>query len=416
MNPISNRRNTSRGRAFVRGLSGYLFVLAALLLTLVAPCAHAQSCSTTNPIVPYIEVSGAWITPSSSAATVSSTTTSVSLGPWPASGGTWSWTGPNGFTASTREIDNITLASGANTYTATYTISGCTYTQAFVITVSGAGANPIVPYIAENGAWITTPENAATVASGTKVSLGPWPQSGGTWAWTGPNGFTASTREIDNITLATGANVYTATYTIGGTSYTETFTITVGTTTNPIVPYIEVNGTWITPSSSAATVSSTTTPVSLGPWPQSGGTWAWTGPNGFTASTREIDNIALSAGVNTYTATYTLNGTSYTQAFTITVSGTGSCGTTNPIVPYIEVSGAWITPSSSTATVSSTTTPVSLGPWPQNGTWSWTGPNGFTASTREIDNIALSAGANTYTATYTISGCTYTQAFVITVN
>jgi hypothetical protein len=162
------------------------------------------------------------------------------------------------------------------------------------------------------------------------------------------------------------------------------------------------------------TVPTTTTSVDLGPWPQ-GGTWSWTGPNGFTASTREIDNITLAVGANVYTASYTAGGTTYTQAFTITVSGTGSCGTTNPIVPYIEVSGTWITPSSSTATVSSTTTPVSLGPWPQSGgTWSWTGPNGFTASTREIDNIALSAGANTYTATYTISGCTYTQAFVIT--
>ena len=394
----------------ITGTSGTLSATTTIALTVTAA---SSGCSTTNPIIPYVALNGVWSATSLSPVTVASGT-AVDLGPWPQNG-TWSWTGPNGFTASTREIDNITLTTGANTYTATYTISGCTYTQAFVITVSGTTTNPIVPYIAVGGVWNATPENAVTVpTTTTAVDLGPWPQNG-TWSWTGPNGFTASTREIDNITLTTGANVYTATYTIGGTSYTETFTITVGTTTtNPIVPYIAVGGVWNTTPESAVTVPTTTTSVDLGPWPQ-GGTWSWTGPNGFTASTREIDNITLAVGANVYTASYTAGGTTYTQAFTITVSGTGSCGTTNPIVPYIEVSGTWITPSSSTATVSSTTTPVSLGPWPQSGgTWSWTGPNGFTASTREIDNIALSAGANTYTATYTISGCTYTQAFVIT--
>jgi hypothetical protein len=377
----------------------------------IALTVTGTSCATTNPIVPYIEVGGVWNSTPENTVTVTSGT-KVSLGPWPASGGTWSWTGPSGFTSASREIDNIALPGATNTYTATYTVGGCAYTQAFTITV-GSPVNPIVPYISINGVWNPTSESTVTVPSGTNVSLGPWPASGGAWAWTGPNGFTSTSREIDNIALSSGVNTYTATYTVGGVSYTQAFVVTVGTS-NLIVPYIAVNGVWNTTPENTVTVPTATTSVSLGPWPASGGAWSWTGPNGFTSTSREIDNIALSAGANTYTATYTISGTSYTETFTVTVGG---CSTTNPIVPYIEVNGAWITPSSSAATVSSTTTPISLGPWPASGgAWSWAGPNGYTATAREIDNIPLTAGTDVYTATYVTGGCSYTQAFTITVN
>jgi hypothetical protein len=311
------------------------------------------------------------------------------------------------------------------TVTVTGTSGSLTETATIALTVTSSSscstANPITPYISENGAWITTPESTATVASGTAVSLGPWPVSGGTWSWTGPGGFTSTSREIDNISLPATTNTYTATYTVNGCSYTQPFVITVSGSSNPITPYIAENGVWNTTPETAATVSAGTS-VSLGPWPVSGGAWSWTytAPGSTTqvayATTREIDGIKLATGANVYIATYTLNGVSSTETFTITVTGTIVCGVTSPIVPYIEVSGTWITPSSSTATVSSTGTPVSLGPWPTSGgSWSWTGPNNFTSTSREIDNIPLSAGANVYTVTYTVSGCSYTQAFTITV-
>jgi len=61
--------------------------------------------------------------------------------------------------------------------------------------------------------------------------------------------------------------------------------------------------------------------VNLGPQPLSGGSWSWAGPGGRTSTYREIDNIYLATGVNTYVATYT-NGASCksTQTFTITVN------------------------------------------------------------------------------------------------
>jgi len=76
-----------------------------------------------------------------------------------------------------------------------------------------------------NGVWNQTSESAVTVAAGTQVSLGPWPV-GGTWSWTGPNGFTSTSREIDDIALPTTTSTYTATYVTGGCTYTQTFTVT----------------------------------------------------------------------------------------------------------------------------------------------------------------------------------------------
>lgn len=101
----------------------------------------STTCSPTT-ITPYISVSGTWTEESS--ATVSSTSTAVDLGPQPLSGGSWSWTGPNGFNSTAREIDNIPLSAGSNVYTATYTNScGAKSTQVFTITVSGGSGSPI---------------------------------------------------------------------------------------------------------------------------------------------------------------------------------------------------------------------------------------------------------------------------------
>ena len=63
---------------------------------------------------------------------------------------------------------------------------------------------------------------------GSAVNLGPQPLSGGSWSWTGPNGYTSTSRQINSIPLTIGSNVYVATYTnSGGVQSTLAFTITV---------------------------------------------------------------------------------------------------------------------------------------------------------------------------------------------
>ena len=111
----------------------------------------------------------------------------------------------------------------------------------------------------------------------------------------------------------------------GGSNPTSTNTPVVPTATNTpctttaITPYIQVNGgAW--QQASSASVTSTASTVNLGPQPTTGGSWSWSGPNGFSSTSREIDNIPLSAGTDTFTATYTnACGLQSTQVFTITV-------------------------------------------------------------------------------------------------
>ncbi|MGA7524589.1 MAG: SBBP repeat-containing protein [Acidobacteriaceae bacterium] len=355
--------------------------------------------ATATPIDPWVQVNGgAWQKAANIAVNLGAT---VNLGPHPVSGGSWSWTGPNGFTSTSRVLDSVPLAAGANTYTATYTnTSGGQSTQVFTITVT----TPVAPYIQVNGgAW--TQESTATVNVGVAVNLGPQPVSGGSWSWAGPNGFSSTARVLYGISLSPGANTYTATYTntAGGQS-TQAFTITVDT---PIVPYIQVSGgSWT--QESTATVNAGTT-VNLGPQPVSGGNWSWTGPNGFSSTSRVLYSIPLTAGTNTYTATYTntIGGQSI-QAFTITVN--------TPVTPYIQVNGgAWTQESAATVNLTDT---VNLGPQPvSGGSWSWTGPNGFTSTSRVLYGIPLTGGTDTYTATYTnAAGGHSTQVFTITVS
>ena len=139
------------------------------------------------------------------------------------------------------------------------------------------------------------------------------------------------------------------------------------------------------------------------------------GTNPATASSGLTLTASSTATAGTYTVTITGTSGTLSSSTTFTLIVTGNC-TQTPIVPFISVNGGSTWTEESTATVSSTATVVYLGPQPLTGTWSWTGPNGFTSTTRQINNIALSTGVNTYVATYTnAASCTSTQAFTVTV-
>jgi hypothetical protein len=127
--------------------------------------------------------------------------------------------------------------------------------------------------------------------------------------------------------------------------------------------------------------------------------------------------LKASSSATAGTSTVTITGTSGSLTATTTIALTinKSC-TPTAIAPYLQVNGAaW--QETATATVASGST-VNLGPQPlTGGAWSWTGPNGFTSTARQISKIALSTGANTYVATYTnSSSCKSTETFVVTVS
>ena len=156
-------------------------------------------------------------------------------------------------------------------------------------------------------------------------------------------------------------------------SYTSVQSVTVSDSTSGAVIYYTTNGT--TPNTSSSKYSA---PITV-------------------SATTTIEAIAVAIGYN--------NSTVATGVYTLT-------GT--PIVPYIQVnSGTW--QQTATATVAPGSA-VNLGPQPLSGSWSWTGPNGYTSTSRQINSIPLSTGTNIYVATYTnSSGVQSTQTFTITV-
>ena len=192
--------------------------------------------------VPYVNINGAaWQQVATS--TLNSGGTLI-LGPQPLDG-TWSWTGPSGYTATNREISFTNIEAGqAGSYIGSYTSpTGCKATATFTINVNGSNGcalAPIVPYMKVNtGGWQQI--NTASISAGGTIFMGPQPGDG-TWSWAGSSGYTSTVREITLTNVqAAQAGQYKASYTNpAGCKGVVTFTVTLLKNAKVID---EVNGT-----------------------------------------------------------------------------------------------------------------------------------------------------------------------------
>jgi len=325
-NTISNGKgrgiyvnNTDSGQIsnnVITGMTG-----AAVTLT---NCTNitTPNCTPTT-ITPYIQINnGAWVQSGNATLALGDT---VMFGPQPATGGTWSWTGVNGFTADTRAITLTNIqAAQVGTYVATYiNDNGCISTYTFNVALN-CTPDPISPQTQINGgAWLAT--GVATLEAGGTVFFGPNPGwLPGSWSWYGPNGFTASGRslQLTNVQPEMSGDYVVTFINSGGCSSTYTFNVAITCTQTTITPYIQINnGMWV--QSGNATLSAGDT-VMFGPQPATGGSWSWTGVNGFTATTRAITltNIQV-AQFGDYVASYT-NDNGCISNYTFNVAGTPS--------------------------------------------------------------------------------------------
>jgi hypothetical protein len=141
----------------------------------------------------------------------------------------------------------------------------------------------------------------------------------------------------------------------------------------------------------------------------------------------------LSAGLSVNSSTGVISGTPTTAGtFNVTLSATNASGTGTKVLslvvasdgggcqpstikPYLNVNGGgWQEATTASLSVGGS---ITLGPQPLEGTWSWTGPGGFTSASRVLtrNNIQLSQAGH-YTATYTNAcGAKSTITFTITV-
>ncbi|MGZ4011497.1 MAG: Ig-like domain-containing protein, partial [Flavisolibacter sp.] len=305
---------------------------------------------------------------------------SLNLSVQSVAGATYAWTGPNGFTSSVQSptIPNSSL-SDAGSYQLSVSVNGCQ-------SASPASANvvvrqtPVAPVLATN----------SPVCEGTSLNLSASSTPGGTYSWTGPNGY-ASSNQNPSIGAASVSNSgnYSAVVTVNGCSSQPS---SIAATINPLpaAPATTSNS----PVCQGASLSFAVADIA-------GATYLWSGPAGFNSSVQNpvVNNATVNAS-GTYSVKATVNGcTGPASSFVAVV---------NPIpsAPVLTSSGPVCEASNLTFTAS--TIP--------GASYSWSGPNGFTSSLQNpVVTSATVAASGTYSAFVTVNGCNSPAASLIAI-
>jgi hypothetical protein len=229
------------------------------------------------------------------------------------------------YSPATGTVPTVGLQTLQVTFTPTNTTDYTTANASATLTVNPSptftlGASPASLTVAQGASGKSTITVANLNGFAGKVTLAASGLPSGVTAAFGTNPTTGTS--VLTLTASSTAATGTSTVTIKGTSGSLTAStmvpLTIGCAPTAIVPYIYVNGVWSQESS--VTASSPSTIVDLGPQPSTGGSWSWTGPSGYTSTSRQINSIPLTVGADSYLATYTnSSGCKSTETFTITV-------------------------------------------------------------------------------------------------
>lgn len=215
-------------------------------------------------------------------------------------GYTYNWAGPNGFTATTEDLTS--LSPGVYTVTILDTTNACPVTQNFTITepqpvvftgVTSAFNGYEISCFGGNNGSITIIPNGGTGAY--------------TYAWTGPNGFTATTQNITG--LGIGSYQLTMTDNNGCTAPVQSFTLTQPTALGITETHTDILCFGFATGAVDITVTGGVQNAGVNY------TYAWTGPNGYTATTEDLVNVV--AGAYNLTVTDT-NGCTVALLVTLT--------------------------------------------------------------------------------------------------
>lgn len=219
--------------------------------------------------------------------------------------------------------------------------------------------------------------NNGPVCSGGTLALTTPYQSGATYSWTGPNGFTSSLQSpvLNN---ATGAmsGAYTVVVTAGSC-------VSAPSTTNVTVNTVSTSASNNGPVCLGGVLSLSTPTVT-------GGSYLWAGPNGFSSTEQNPTITSFSAAhAGTYTVIVAQNECLSTPA-TTTVS----------VAPDLSVNPSSNSPACP-GSVLQLSAPQILG-----ATYQWTGPNGFSSSESSPTITGMDASkAGDYSLTATLGSC-----------
>jgi trimeric autotransporter adhesin len=286
----------------------------------------------------------------------------------------YSWTGPNGFTDSVAIITAVD--SGQYNLRITNNANGCVTTLGARVLKNTAAPADVAITTPVGGGHITCTNDQVALTGGSSTA-------GVNYSWTSPNGYTASTATASVITAGT----YTVKVTnpVNGCFTTASATVTE----NKLVPD-GVSATSLTNLLDCYTPTTTLSGTSNTP----DVSYSWTGPNGFTASTK---NCIISAG-GTYTVKVTnpVNGCSSTAAKTVLENKT-------PPANVTATNGGPLTCVSTTTITGNSTTP--------GMDYFWTGPNDFIGFSAE--EMVSDTGEYVVTVTNLENGCSDTAITVV---
>ncbi|GAB2777157.1 hypothetical protein GCM10027275_20170 [Rhabdobacter roseus] len=341
-------------------------------LTVTKPGSSCQSEATAevsiDTLTPQVVINGGVLNCEQTTVTLTPTTT-------PAQGLTYLWSGP-GVPANTTTPTYVATLAGTYTVTVTNPANGCTSSDTAVVT--GDKEVPSVVATVENDGLLTCDASSLTItAVGTPTGV--------TYAWTGPESFTASTAEIE--VAQAGTYIVTVTSATNGCTASDTVVVTQDNGK----PTVVVDGGMLNCEQTTITLTPATTPAQ-------GLTYLWSGP-GVPANTTTPTYVATVAGTYTVTVTNPANGC--TASDTAIVSGDKEVPS---VVATVENDGL-LTCDASSLTITAVGTPTGV-------TYAWTGPESFTASTAEIE--VTQAGTYIVTVTSATNGCTASDTVVVT--
>jgi len=286
-------------------------------------------------------------------------------------GVSWNWSGPDSFT-STNQNPVISAVSSVNagTYSViVYSAEGCSATGTTDVTMGGG--------------LVVTPTATSPVCEGDTLFLSV---SGGiTYNWTGPHTWTStiSDPQIISVTTGTGGTYYVTVSDASGCTGTGSVDVVV----NPLPSGTVSNNGPLCEGETLLLAAS------------GGTTYGWTGPDSFTSS---------DAGPSVVNTTINNSG-----AYIVTITALG-CSVELTTTVLINASPAINASSNSPVCVGNTIVFSAIG----GGTFSWSGPDGFTSSEQNpaiIDAEVINSGSYTLVVS-DINGCSATQSLTVSVN
>lgn len=302
-------------------------------------------------------------------------------------GGTYLWTGPNGFTSSLQNpaIPSTVIADGG-IYTVQVTAPACggaTVTASSTINLI-VNSNPVIDAI--------VPLSSIDLCENNTLNLDVNAVTGATYEWTGPNSFASSLQSpaINNIQL-NGSGIYQIVISAPGCGVlpvTDTATVTVTVQTNQAISVTVPSPTLTVCEGNPANLSATGT---------SGVTYLWTGPNSFSSTlqnpTIPITGLANAGVYTVQVSAVACGGAAITASETINLvvdaNPVVDANVPNPVINLCE-----------NTTLSLDVNAVA------GATYAWTGPNGFTSALQSpsISNIPVS-GSGVYQIVVSVTGC-----------